>query len=177
MYNHDFKIFTQLFNVPGTWRVLRRVPRCPVRALGWCGWLLKEEETMIAPVKAASQYSAAPAPPRSAVSASEVDSSRIYGSSYSGVSFGSSFSPDNLLLTDRRPVRSRSALSLCRHNRLCLVFSSCHSFSSDTFFCHVIALFSALSYRLVIHHSISIAFYWQQAVFTVFRFHLWHTQG
>ena len=76
---------------------------------------------------AASQFSAAPPPPpppppTSAVSASEADSCRIYGSSYSGVSFGSGFSPDNLLLTDRRPVRSRSApadklcLSLClRH--------------------------------------------------------------
>ena len=67
---------------------------------------------MIEPVKAVSQLSALPTTTAysasSTVPASEVDSSRIYGSSYSGVSFGSGFSPDNLLITDRRPVRSRS---------------------------------------------------------------------
>lgn len=58
------------------------------------------------------------------VPTSEADSCRIYGSSYSGVSFGSGFSPDNLLLTDHRPVRSRSVPysinlpSLCGHQRI-----------------------------------------------------------
>ena len=70
---------------------------------------------MIAPVKADSQFSALPTTTAyvvgAAVPASEADSGRIYGSSYSGVSFGSGFSPDNLLLTDRRPVRSRSNYS------------------------------------------------------------------
>lgn len=77
---------------------------------------MQEEEETIAPVKAASQFTAVPTTTAAApayvasstVPASEVDSARIYGSSYSGVSFGSAFSPDNLLLTDRRPLRSRS---------------------------------------------------------------------
>jgi len=68
-----------------------------------------QEEDVIEPVKAGSQL--ASVPPMT-VSASEADSARIYGSSYSGVSFGSGFSPDNLLLTDRRPVRSRSLLTV-----------------------------------------------------------------
>ena len=46
-------------------------------------------------------------PVRAAVS--EIESCRIYGSSYSGVSFGSSFMPDNLV-SERRPARSRYQL-------------------------------------------------------------------
>ena len=80
-----------------------------------------QEEEVIAPVKAASQFAAMPTTTAattaahvasSTVAASEVDSARIYGSSYSGVSFGSAFSPDNLLLTDRRTLRSRSLRAL-----------------------------------------------------------------
>jgi len=65
---------------------------------------------VIEPAKAVSQFAAVPSTAyvsRTTVPTSEADSCRIYGSSYSGVSFGSGFSPDNLLLTDRRPVRSR----------------------------------------------------------------------
>ena len=75
---------------------------------------------MIEPVRAGSQMAAAgpPAPPAASAPVSEAGDSScriIYGSSYSGVSFGSAFSPDNLLLTDRRPVRSRSQ---CQRRRL-----------------------------------------------------------
>ena len=77
-------------------------------------WLYLQEEAN-EPVKAVSQFTAVPVTTAytasGTVPASEADSCRIYGSSYSGVSFGSGFSPDNLLLTDRRPVRSRSHYS------------------------------------------------------------------
>jgi len=72
---------------------------------------------VIEPVKTVTQLSAVPTTTAyvasGAVPTSEADSCRIYGSSYSGVSFGSGFSPDNLLLTDRRPVRSR--YTSCRY--------------------------------------------------------------
>ena len=77
-----------------------------------CTWWPVQEEAvlgMIEPVKVVSRLSSAPTTTSAGtVPASEADSCRIYGSSYSGVSFGSSFSPDNLLLTDRKSVRSRS---------------------------------------------------------------------
>ena len=84
---------------------------------------------MIQPVTAVSQFSAVPTTTAfvasgSTVPASEADSCRIYGSSYSGVSFGSGFSPDNLLLTDRRPVRSRSIVCHFTHFIVSLLLQS-----------------------------------------------------
>ena len=96
---------------------------------------------VIEPVKTVTQLSAVPTTTAyvtsGAVPVSEADSCRIYGSSYSGVSFGSGFSPDNLLLTDRRPVRSRSHSTALLRTTSCVFFqltTSCHDLSRKFFF-------------------------------------------